>query len=37
MTEILYFGIGFVFLIIPLILTLFNIINLFKKKKLKRI
>ena len=30
MTEILYFGIGFVFLIIPLILTLFNIINLFK-------
>lgn len=37
MTEILYFGIGFVFLIIPLILTLFNIINLFKRKKLKRI
>ena len=35
MTEILYFGIGFVFLIIPLILTLFNIINLFKKKKIK--
>ena len=35
MTEILYFGIGFVFLIIPLILTLFNIINLFKKKKIR--
>jgi len=32
---LLYLGIGFIFLICPLILTLLNIINLFKKKKIK--
>ena len=32
---LLYLGIGFVFLICPLILTVLNIINLFKKKKIK--
>ena len=32
---LVYLGIGFVFLICPLILTVLNIINLFKKKKIK--
>lgn len=32
---VIYLILGFVFLIIPLILTLLNIINLFKKKKIK--
>ena len=32
---VLYIGLAFLFLIVPLILTLINIINLFKKKKIK--
>ena len=32
---LLSIGIGFVFLICPLILTVLNVINLFKKKKIK--
>ena len=35
MNEIIFLGMVFLLLIVPLILTLFNIINLFKKKKIK--
>lgn len=35
MGIILWFLIGFVCILLPLILTLFNIINLFRKKKVK--
>ena len=32
---ILYLILGFICLIVPLVLTLLNVINLFKKKKIK--
>lgn len=33
---VLYIGLAFLFLIVPLILTLINIKNLFKKRKFNR-
>ena len=35
MINLLYIGIGFGILVAPIVLTLANIINLFKKKKIK--
>ena len=35
MEQILWLIMGFICLILPIILTIFNIINLFKKKKIK--